>query len=133
MKEENGSFFGSNIKSLEDIFFIAAEKIENFVDKNLRLELDDIVANSSDSLDQVILKQEKENQLSYIGGKFKILYQSEAYFRLAFELYFKNLNDEWVQVTAGSPDLEARALKQEALEELRNKQEIVFEVDAPQK
>lgn len=133
MKEENGSFFDGNSKSLEDILFLVAEKLEGFIDKNFRLELEDIVANSSDSLDEVILKQEKENQLSYVGGKFKVLYQSDAYFRLAFELYFKNLNDEWVQVTAGSPELETRALKQEALEELRNKHEIVFEVDAPQK
>ena len=82
-------------------------------------------------IDRIILKEEVENDYDFAGGEFTISYYNKNSFLLSASLYFKDTNEEWVEVKSESQPRDMKYLTGEAAEELRAKGKAIFNIDAP--
>ena len=95
------------------------------------MELDELAEIYSKKLDSIIRDEQAKN-LSYVGGTFKISYADEKFFNLSFELYFQDRDGDYVKKGAKSKPQSTEYLNEKALEELRGKKEIIYEIDEPE-
>ena len=82
-------------------------------------------------IDRIILKEEVENDYDFAGGEFTISYYNKNFFLLSASLYFKDTNEDWVEVKSESQPRDMKYLTGEAAEELRAKGKAIFNIDAP--
>ena len=82
-------------------------------------------------IDRIILKEEVENDYDFAGGEFTISYYNKNSFLLSASLYFKDTNEDWVEVKSESQPRDMKYLTGEAAEELRAKGKAIFNIDAP--
>lgn len=87
----------------------------------------------SATIDALIIREEIQHQYRYIGGEFTITYINEAAFKLNIALYFKDMEDQWIEVSSVSQPRDMQYLTKEAIAELRANQKISFEIDAPKR
>ena len=96
------------------------------------MSLDDVAEKYSPTIDDIIVKYEKEG-VKFSAGKFKISCLGNDSFVLSFELYFQDKNKKWSKVAKSSTPMAAKTwLASEAWLELKNIKEKVFDVDAPE-
>ena len=122
------------LKSLFGAFGATASNVlDTFLNVviNPNMELDEIAKVYSEKLDGTIIDEQAKGN-KYVGGTFKILYANEKYFNLSFELYFQDKNDEWVKKDSKSKPQKTEYLSEKALNELRSKKEITYEIDEPE-
>ena len=81
-------------------------------------------------VDQIKDRAVNEGGLRYVGGKLKFAMsaQNRQKVSISFELYFLDENNEWQKVGANC-DVYASVFTLEALEEIKSKCEISFEVE----
>lgn len=99
---------------------------------NPRRSLEQVAKMCSIATDELILAQESQNNYRYIGGEFIISYINEAAFKLNIALYFKDSNNEWIQVAAESQPRKLQYLTDESIVELRGAKTVRFEINPPQ-
>lgn len=81
-------------------------------------------------VDKVIEQEVVEENLQYVGGKLCFQYSdiNLKYVTISFHLYFLDENNEWKKAEAGS-DILASNFTSEALEELKDKSKVEFDVE----
>ena len=81
-------------------------------------------------VDQIKDRAVSEEGLRYIGGKLKFAISRKRADKvvISFELYFQDSNNEWQKIGADS-DLFASCFTLEALDEIKSKGEVSFEVE----
>ena len=81
-------------------------------------------------VDQIKNRAVNEGGLRYVGGKLKFAMSAKNPQKIviSFELYFLDENGEWQKVGADS-DMHVSIFTHEALEEIRSKCEVSFEVE----
>jgi hypothetical protein len=81
-------------------------------------------------VDQIKDRAVSEEDLRYVGGKLKFAMSKKRADKvvISFELYFQDRNNEWQKVGADS-DLFASCFTLEALDEIKSKGEVSFEVE----
>lgn len=111
---------------------LAGEAVEGFLNLVLQpnMTLDDLAKVYSGKLDDIILK-EATNKLKYVGGTFNINYLNSNSFDMSYELFFQDVNKEWVKKDAKSQPQKLAYLTKEAQAELAKEKKISFEIDPP--
>ena len=81
-------------------------------------------------VDQIKDRAVSEEGLRYVGGKLKFTMSRKRADKvvISFELYFLDSNNEWQKIGADS-DLFASCFTLEALDEIKSKGEVSFEVE----
>ena len=92
--------------------------------------LEQLAEGCEKKIDRIILKEEVENDYDF-GGEFTISYYNKNSFLLSASLYFKDTNEDWVEVKSESQPRDMKYLTGEAAEELRAKGKAIFNIDAP--
>ncbi len=97
-----------------------------------KMDLDEIKNIYTAPLDKIIIRHEKETNNHFISGEFKVTYLDEKYYEVAYDLYFQNPNEKWIKMSSKSKPINIeRKLKPEAIAELREKKNIVYEINPP--
>lgn len=107
--------------------------IKPFTEKFLKLDLMQLAELYNDEVDNLILKEEQQKNLKYVGGEFKIYYMDDDYFGTSISLYFQDRNKQWVKTSAKSKPQKMAYLKQEAIITLKNERTVAFEIEPPKK
>lgn len=81
-------------------------------------------------IDKVKERVADDGSLRFIGGKLKFCMSKNGikYISVSFQLYFQDELEKWQKAEAGS-DVPASKFTLDALEELKTKGEVVFEVE----
>mgnify|MGYP000845917739 CR=1 FL=1 len=130
MEQKNPSTFDRTIiatKKAIDSVYDFFSKIKNF---HRELDIEGAANFYTQGVDDIILAEQKNNNLLYVGGQLKLQYIDENIFLLKLDLYFQDAAEKWVQRSTQA----TRALKYltpQAVQELREKREISFEIDPP--
>ena len=122
MKTGNFSTFDRNIlaaKKTIDSIYDFFSKIKDF---QRELDIDEAASFYTQGVDDVILAEQKNKNILYVGGQLKLQYIDENIFLLKLDLYFQDAEEKWVQRSTQTT---------KALQELRGKREIAFEIDPP--
>ena len=93
--------------------------------------LEQLAEGCEKKIDRIILKEEVENDYDFAGGEFTISYYNKNFSLLSASLYFKDTNEDWVEVKSESQPRDMKYLTGEAAEELRAKGKAIFNIDAP--
>jgi hypothetical protein len=82
-------------------------------------------------VDEIKDRAVNEEDLRYVGGKLKFAMSEKRADKvvISFELYFQDSNNGWQKIGADS-DLFASCFTLEALDEIKSKGEVSFEVEA---
>lgn len=98
---------------------------------NSSMELDEFSKIYTKQVDGVILSEEEKTGNKFKGGEFKIFHINDRTFGLSYSLYFHDGKEGWTKMTAKSEPMDNYYLSDEALQELREKMTIVYEVEQP--
>lgn len=96
-----------------------------------RMSVEEWAAAAIEGVDKVKEHAIEEGDLRFVGGKLKFtpsMLASEEDVMISFQLYFLDESGKWQMASAAS-DVPASKFTFEALDELRTKGEIVFEVE----
>ncbi len=130
MKTRNFSTFDRNIlatKKAIDSIYDFFSKIKNF---QRELDIDEAASFYTQGIDDVILAEQKNKNILYVGGQLKLQYIDENIFLLKLDLYFQDAEEKWVQRSTQTTKA-LKYLTPQAVQELREKREISFEIDPP--
>ena len=122
-------FLNSYVNDVKDIAMNAArDTFESIITG--RRTLEEWAKIAIKGVDKIKDRAINEENLRYIGGKlnFTMSKQKANKVVISFELYFQNENNEWYKIGAES-DLFASNFILEALEEIKSKGKISFEVE----
>lgn len=111
------------IDSVYDFF----SKIKNF---HRELDIEGAASFYTQGIDNVILAEQKNKNILYVGGQLKLQYIDENIFLLKLDLYFQDAAEKWVQRSTQTTKA-LKYLTPQAVQELRGKREISFEIDPP--
>ena len=116
--------------------FEAAENFFNEVSKQFnRLELstnlEELLNTYGAALDKIILREEQDNQCSYIGGELKITRLDDKYYECGYSLYFEDTNESVYTLEAKTKPLEMKFLTEDFQQSLCKYSELKFEIDEP--
>lgn len=111
------------IDSIYDFF----SKIKNF---HRELDIEGAASFYTQGIDNVILAEQKNKNILYVGGQLKLQYIDENIFLLKLDLYFQDAEEKWVQRSTQTTKA-LKYLTPQAVQELREKREISFEIDPP--
>lgn len=78
-----------------------------------------------------IINKTVEDGYNYAGGKFKINYLDEGEFSVGIYLYFQDSKENWIQ-KENKDIITTDELTSESYEELKEKKEIVYDVEEPE-
>ena len=112
---------------------MVVETVKDFFKNLLKpdMTLDTIAEVASPRLDEIIIKHVKQGY-SYSAGKFTVAIIGLSKFKLSFDLYFRDKDGKWFNRKNESPDmLLDEYLSEEAIKELQDAKEKVYDVDAP--
>ena len=118
MEVKNPSTFDKTIvatKKAIDSIYDFFSKIKNF---HRELDIEGAANFYTQGVDDIILAEQKNNNLLYVGGQLKLQYIDENIFLLKLDLYFQDAAEKWVQRSTQA----TRALKYltpQAVQELR--------------
>ncbi len=95
-----------------------------------RMSIDEWAYIVIQGVDKVKERAAEENNLRFIGGKMKFAVPENqpGIVAVSFQLYFLDEFEKWQKAEAGS-GIPASSFKQEAMDELKSKREIIFEVE----
>ena len=111
------------IDSVYDFF----SKIKNF---HRELDIEGAASFYTQGIDNVILAEQKNKNILYVGGQLKLQYIDENIFLLKLDLYFQDAEKKWIQRSTQTTKA-LKYLTPQAVQELREKREISFEIDPP--
>ena len=113
---------------IQDVNDSARDTFESII--TVRRTIDEWAEIAIKGVDQIKDRAVNEEGLSYVGGKltFAMSVQNPQKVVISFELYFLDENNEWQKVGADS-DMYASVFTLEALEEIKSKCEVSFEVE----
>lgn len=129
MKNDNSlkTIIDNSIKEISDSFDSVLDTF--FLKKN---SLNELIEKYSENTDKFILNAEKSNNITFVGGEFKIEHKEDDYYQASADLYFKNKDDEW-EILNLNNKFDDRSLTNEAQLELKNKKEMKFKILHPNK
>ena len=115
------------------------ETAENFFDElskqlsrfELSTSLDELLTTYSAAIDKIILREEKENQCSYIGGEFIITCADDENYQCAYALYFEDSDESAHTLEARSKLLAMKHLTKDFQQALKSAGTLKFELDEP--
>ena len=123
---------------MESGIFMAFEKLlEAFLDglSNAKplLSLDEINSVFSNSIDNIILREEETSGTKFIGGEFNIEYADDKNYVCGYALYFQNVKDkdDIDEMSAKSKKYSSQYLSKEARAELKAKKIVKYDVTEP--
>lgn len=93
--------------------------------------LEQIIKACSKQIDSIILEKESSHNYQYVGGEFSVICIDKEYFKLKFDLYFKNTQNEWFKVSSESKPQELKYLDEPSITDLRKDGILRFEIEAP--
>ena len=137
--DENKNIRGikNSVAREDDVWNEFAETFKNFKLSefmlrvvNSKISFDELNEFFSKDIDKIIINAKKEG-LKFIGGIFKIELKTEKFFRISFQLFFKNVEGKFLTKVAESDDMLLEYLTKESIEELKNNKIVEFEVDEP--
>lgn len=73
--------------------------------------LEQLAEGCEKKIDRIILKEEVENDYDFAGGEFTISYYNKNSFLLSASLYFKDTNEDWVEVKSESQPRDMNILR----------------------
>lgn len=115
--------------SLVELINLAFKNLKEILRQNM--SLDELVDKYSPRLDEIIIKHVKQGH-SYSAGKFTVAIIGLSKFKLSFDLYFRDKDGKWFNRKNESPDmLLDEYLSEEAIKELQDAKEKVYDIDAP--
>lgn len=120
----------STTQRIETLFDTLLDKVKLM---RPRRTLEQIAKMCSEKMDALIIREESQNHYTYIGGRFIIFSVDEKSFRLVAELYFKNHQDEWVEVKSTSQPRNMEYLTKDSVIELLSKGQVAFEIEEPKR
>ena len=94
------------------------------------MDLDDITKLHTDKIDEVILRSEKNKDVTFVGGVFTITYVNEKTFSITVVLYYRDKHGDFIEEKAVTPR-STKCLKPYAIDELRQKKKIEYSIDEP--
>lgn len=121
----------SRKKTARENFVELLKQAEEFRRLARPVSLEQLAKRYSSRLDEMIRRAEKEESFRYGGGEFLITCRGEDSFTITINLYFQNLQKEWVRMQSASGALSMRYLTEEARKELAANKEVGFDIDAP--
>lgn len=130
MKTGNFSTFDRNIlaaKKTIDSIYDFFSKIKDF---QRELDIDEAASFYTQGVDDVILAEQKNKNILYVGGQLKLQYIDENIFLLKLDLYFQDAEEKWGQRSTQTTKA-LKYLTPQAAQELRGKREIAFEIYPP--
>lgn len=92
--------------------------------------LDEFVEKFSNQTNKMIADEISKGNV-YGGGRFYVKCQDNTHFKCNFELYFKTPQDEYLKMEGTKEDISFDCLVEADRNELKQKQSIVYEIDAP--
>lgn len=93
--------------------------------------LNDIARLYSKASDEIIIKTLEKEKFKYGGGKFHIKnLENNKEIEVSIELYFQDDNDNWIK-KENKDLISADEFTEEALEELKKKKEITYNIEEP--
>ena len=130
METKNPNTFGRTIlatKKAIDSVYDFFSKIKNF---HRELDIEGAASFYTQGIDNVILAEQKNKNILYVGGQLKLQYIDENIFLPKLDLYFQDAEEKWVQRSTQTTKA-LKYLTPQAVQELREKREISFEIDPP--
>ena len=119
-----GKFFTSAGNFLEDF----GKKIKSL---DMEVSLEDLLGNYGDALDKIIVREERDQKCTYIGGELKISALDDKNYDCAYALYFEDANESVHAVESKSKPLEMKFLTEDFRQKLRKDGVLKFEIDEP--
>lgn len=119
----------NNIFQKNDNLEIILQTLLNKI--TLKMKLEDIINIYSNSIDEFILKTEKESKLNFIGGKLK-LQLMEKEMLINVECYFQDQNKTWVKKYSYNK-IEVNRIEEESLSKFKDANVIEFDIETPLK
>ena len=120
----------SATRTIETLFDTLLDKVKLM---RPRRTLEQIAKMCSEKMDALIIREENQNNYRYIGGRFIIFPVDEKSFRLVAELYFKNHQDEWIEIKSTSQPRNMEYFTKDSVIELLSKGQVAFEIEAPKR
>ncbi|WP_443797120.1 hypothetical protein, partial [Dialister hominis] len=77
----------------------------------------------------IIQKEQVKIDYYFAAREYRISYYNKNSFLLSASLYFKDTNEDWVEVKSESQPRDMKYLTGEAAEELRAKGKAIFNID----
>lgn len=113
------------LESLADIIDSIFNKFET------KISSDEVIKKYSDTIDNFIIKTEKENNINYVGGKFK-MNLTEKYLVIVVECYFQNEKREWIKKYSEN-NIDVNRIDEVSLQRLKKQEKIEFDIENPEK
>jgi hypothetical protein len=123
------SFLGSYADDAKDAVIDAAkDKFESVITGRRTIEAWAEIA--AKCVDKIKDRAVSEENLNFVGGKLKFAFapKNPGKVVISFELYFRDEGGQWQKIAADS-DMYASNFTFEALDEIKEKTEVVFEVE----
>ena len=95
-----------------------------------KFDIDEGASFYTQGIDDIILSEQKNNALLYVGGQLKLQYIDENSFLLKLDLYFQDASKKWVKQCSQETG-KLKYLTPQAVQELHDKREITFEIEPP--
>lgn len=105
---------------------------EGIKHRSENVDLDTLASSFKDRIHAIIRDRQQQQRLTYKDGRFKISYQTDTTFLLKYALYFQNEQEEWVIEEAKTTNT-MYCLTKQAIEELCQEKEIVYDISLPEK
>lgn len=95
-----------------------------------KISLDEFAHRANDAIDSRI-KLALQDGNKFIDGRYRLILVEENTFRSTFEIYFKQPNGEFMEMSGESKIFSLNRLEEDGRAELRSKKEISYEVNEP--
>lgn len=129
IQEHFGSIIYHAGSALKEGVVFTVDALENLL--RHEMSLDEIAKVYNDELDKMIIAEVNSTGKTYVGGAFYIRYIDDTSFGMSVEMYFQNEKKEWSKKANESKPQSVKFLNLEARNELREKQEVKYEIDPP--
>ena len=96
-----------------------------------KMSLEDIQRLYTKTIDQLILKEEYDSDVKYVGGEFSLNYLDDDHYDCGYNLFFMDKNKKITELSAKSKPVAVYYLNDETREELKRDKNIKFEIPAP--
>ena len=132
MREDKGVRHSNEDIDVKTIIDNLVNDLVSFIGGLFRKQetIDEFVKKFSDKTDKIIIEESEKGNV-YGAGRFFIKWKDDISFRYSFELYFKTKEGQFQKVAGDKESVPIKFLKEESRNELREKKEIVYDIESP--
>ena len=124
--DPDGEVFDSIVDVINEVMGVIGDMPEG-----KQVDLEGFVEKSSGAVDRLIIEKIRQGN-EFVAGRFNLVCIDDGHFKFTIEMYFRDPHqNDYIHLEGESRAIPMKILKENAREELKLRQMIAYEVNAP--